>query len=279
MVNTNYTYSYSNTLKPLIVEHKRARQEMFRVKRKIAREKETNYGYEDILQLLNTSSETAQSYETLLSSLHLLNSTRPLKTILVTSAQPEEGKTTVSINLAFTMMLANKKALIIDTDLRKPRLHQILKLENMLGFADILNGSQDVKNVIQSVNVTNDTPERNQILSVITSGRVSRNSFNTMGSPKLRDAIEHLRNDYDIVLLDSSPVLSVSDSLLLAPLVDGVILILNTGVVTEKDAKSAKERLEQAGGHILGVVMNRFNEKLHGPGFHPYYGYYHDAKR
>jgi len=95
-----------------------------------------------------------------------------------------------------------------------------------------------------------------------------------MESPKLREAVEYLRAVYDVVLFDSSPILSVSDALLLAPMVDGVILVLNTGIVAEKDAKRAKDRIEQAGGHILGVVMNRFNEKLHGKSYHPYYGYY-----
>jgi Mrp family chromosome partitioning ATPase len=79
---------------------------------------------------------------------------------------------------------------------------------------------------------------------------------------------------YDVVLVDSPPVLSVNDAVLLAPLVDGIVLVLNTGVVTENEVKQTKERLERAGGKILGAVMNAFIEKFHGPGSQPYHGYY-----
>ena len=197
----------------------------------------------------------------------------------MTSAQPEEGKTTVSVNLALTMILAGKKVLILDADLRKPRVHQIFKLENTQGFSDVITGRLAAETVVQTVRVTAERRENKGILSVITSGKITPNFFSTVGLPKLKEAIDYFRNVYDIVLLDSSPVLSVSDALLIAPMVDGIILVLNTGVITEKDAKHAKERLEQAaGGHILGAVMNRFDDKLHGSGFHPYYGYCYDAR-
>jgi capsular exopolysaccharide synthesis family protein len=236
--------------------------------------KEVTLVYEDFLQFLNSHPGIAQSYETLLSSLHLLNSTRPLQALLVTSAQPGEGKTTVTVNLALTLTLAGKKALLLDADLRKPRIHQIFKLENTLGLTDIIHGTLGVQDVIQGVKVTDGRPENEHSLSVITSGRIPPNSFHAMGSPHLKEAIAYLKNVYDVVLVDSPPTLSVSDSLLLAPIVDGVILVLSTGVITEKEAQRAKERLREAGGHILGVVLNRFQEKLHGDAFHPYAGYY-----
>jgi Mrp family chromosome partitioning ATPase len=94
----------------------------------------------------------------------------------------------------------------------------------------------------------------------------------------LADAIRAFAQVYDTVVIDSPPVLSVSDCLLLAPLVDGVILILSTGALLQSDATRAKQQLEQAGGRILGVVMNRFDENLHGPAFHPYHGYYETTR-
>ncbi len=253
---------------------------MFRgIGRKTARNDNPNRGYDDVLQRLTSDQEVAHSYETLLSSLHLLNSSRPLRSILVTSTQPEEGKTTVTINLALTMMLAGKRVLIVDADLRKPRIHRILELDDTRGFADLLAGNLSVQDVIQVIERTSGAPQPEYILSVITSGRVSPNSFNLLASPKVKAAIEHFTEMFDTVLLDSPPALSVSDSLLVAPVVDGVILVLNTGAVSEKDAERAKERLEQAGGHILGVAMNRFSEKLHGPSFHPYHSYYLSRNR
>jgi capsular exopolysaccharide synthesis family protein len=250
---------------------------MLRVKKNKASASKSYWGHEKFLQLLTSNAEVAHSCDTLLSSLHLLNSTGSLKTIMVTSTQPEEGKTTVIVSLAFTMTFAGKKVLVIDADLRKPMIHQIFELENSRGFADLLNGSVEVQDVIQILKVNHEGLQNRQPLNVITTGRVLPNSLNAMGSPNLRRSLEYLRNMYDIVLLDSPPILSVSDSLLLAPGVDGIILVLNTGAVTEEDALRAKERLDQAGGHILGVVMNRFDEKLHGPGFHPY-SYYRAEK-
>lgn len=223
--------------------------------------------------MLKSNAEIAQSYDTLLSSLYVMNSTRHIKTIMVTSTQPGEGKTTVVVTMALAMTFGGKKALVIDADLRKPRVHAIMGLQNTGGVADVLNGSY-TERTIQMINVEQQKSEKQPTLSVMTTGRVSENSFNILTSPKLKEALEDLKTEYEMVLLDSPPVLSVSDALLLAPLVDGIIMVLNTGIVSQTDALRAKERIEQAGGQILGVVMNRFDEKLHGPGFHPYSSYY-----
>lgn len=258
-----------------VVNRKAGKLTMVRNKRvKVARNKRANVEYDDFLQLLNSHSDVAQSFETLLSSLNLLDPTRPLKTILVTSTQPEEGKTTVATNLAMTLTLAKKKVLILDADLRRPTIHQIFRLENTRGLADILTENRDIQEAVQLVKLANRTSADEQTLSVVTSGKFPCDSFKMIEPPEFEKAIERCKSQYDMVLLDSSPVLSVSDPLLLAPIVDGVILVLNTGVVTEHDAKRAKERLEQAGGRVLGIVMNRFDEKRHGPGFHPYHAYY-----
>lgn len=230
----------------------------------------------DFRSKVNASPETAHGYETLMSSLHLLSSTKPGTSLLVTSTQPEEGKTTVTVNLALTMVRAGKNILLVDTDCRRPKIHQIFKLENTRGFVDILAGTSNVEDVVQVVRLSDNDGEeaRPQALSVIPSGMVTPTSFHALGSPKLKEAIECATRSYDVVLLDSPPTLSVSDPLLLAPMVSGIVLVMNTGVVTERDAKQAKERLEQAGGHILGVVMNRFDERRHGPALYPYHDYY-----
>jgi capsular exopolysaccharide synthesis family protein len=223
------------------------------------------------VQLLISNPDIVRSYETLVGNLYLLSRTQPLKTILVTSAEPAEGKTTVTLHLALAMMFSGKKVLILDADLRRPNLHQIFGLQNAPGFTDVLGGRLGVEGVIQTAKMTDSSPDSAYTLSVITSGRVSINNFlSLLGPVKLRDAMEDLRNVYDLVVLDTSSVLSASDPLLIAPLVDGIILVLNTGVITERNAKCAKERLEEAGGRMLGCVMNSFSERLHGPGLHPY---------
>lgn len=231
--------------------------------------------HKNYLESLNSSPEMTQSFETLVSSLHLLSQSRPLRTVLVTSTQPGEGKTIVTVNLALTMVLMGKKVVLLDGDLRMPRLHRIFQLNNTLGLADILSGRLGVQEVIQTVTVTNGNTNNELKLSVIQSGIVASNLFNPKGTLKLKEMIENLKNVYDVTLFDSPPILAVNDGLLMAPLVDGVILVLNTGAVAEQDAKRAKERLTQVGANILGVVMNRFDEELHGPGSHPYSSYYY----
>jgi capsular exopolysaccharide synthesis family protein len=252
-----------------------AERKMFRMQRdKALKSKGRSKVYEAFLHLLSSNTEMAHAYETLISGLHHYHRATPLKTLLLTSTQPEEGKTTVAINLALTMLLAGKKTLIIDFDLRKPKLHKIFSLENTAGFADILYDDRDIKDIVQNVKINMRAPIDSCVLSVITSGQASAQKFTIVDPLKLKEILAYLGRAFDIVLFDSPPVLSVNDALLLAPIVDGIILVLNIGAVTERDVLEAKARFTHAGGHILGVVLNRFNEKLHGPGFHPYQSYY-----
>lgn len=225
---------------------------------------------------LDRSREARLSFENLITSLQVVCSARSLKSILVTSSQPGEGKTTVTVNLAVALALAGRNVLVIDADLRKPRIHHHFGLENSRGTVEILAGSLNLEEIgeIPQIVELDIAPAYNQKnLGVIPSGGVP-SDFSAASLPNLKGALDHFKTMYDVVLVDSPPVLSVNDPVLLAPLVDGVVLILNTGVVTENDVKQAKERLERAGGRILGAVMNAFNEKFHGPGSQPYHGYY-----
>ena len=225
---------------------------------------------------LDRSREAVLAYETLVTNLQVLGASQPLKSILVTSSQPGEGKTTVTVNLAVALALAGKSVLIVDADLRKPRIHEVLGLENNRGTVELLAGNMNVAEIDELPRIVelDIAPGYNQKnLEVIPSGAVP-SDFSAAGFQKLRGALDYYRTRYDVTLIDSPPVFCVNDPVLLAPLVDGVILILNSGVVTENDVRRAKVRLEQAGGRILGVVMNGFDEKLHGPGFHPYHAYY-----
>lgn len=239
--------------------------------------KKPGASYEEYLHLLTSDPGIEHAYQALLDTLYLPNWNRPLKTILVTSTQPEEGKTTVTVMLALTAMMAGKRVLLIDADLRRPRVHELLRVDNKVGLGDLLVGSVGVHDAIQVVEISSDSREGiARSLSVITSGspRTSKTIL-SMWTSKLKGLLEESAQQFDLVFLDSTPVLAVTDPLFIAPMADGIILIVAAGVVAERDAKRAKDWIEQAGGRILGVVLNRFNEKLHGPGQHPYYhGYY-----
>jgi capsular exopolysaccharide synthesis family protein len=231
--------------------------------------------YEKYLHLLTSDPEIELAYQALLDSFYLQKSDRPLKTLLVTSAQPEEGKTTVTVMVALTAMIAGLKVLLVDADLRKPRVHDIFHLDNKVGLRDLLTGTVGIAEVLQVVVPVHDSPRKTPTVGVITSGTTgSANTMLTMGSPKLKTILDQTAQQFDLVLLDSPPALSVNDPLFLADAVDGVILVVACGLAKECDAKLAKERIQQAGGQILGVVINKFVPGLHGQGFHPYRGYY-----
>lgn len=229
---------------------------------------------EEALQALESSSEMAQSYAVLASSLRVGDRSNPLKSLLLTSAQPGEGKTTVALNLALTMMLNGKRVAILDADVRRPSIHRLLELPNTAGLADLAREDVRIEDVIQTLKVGWEGSEADGSVIVITGGRGTPRGLDVVGTSRLLAVVEHLGSTSDFVVVDSPPVLAVSDSLLLAPMLDGVVLVLNTGVVSEYEAKRTKERLEQAGGRILGVVLNRFDERLHGPSFTPYSGSY-----
>jgi len=227
-----------------------------------------------VLGLIESSPALRQSYEALVSSLRLQNGVRPLRSVLISSAQPEEGKTTVAVGLALVLARAGKRVLLVDADLRRPALHRVFGLENARGLADVLAGDLHHAEAAHMIPIPGLAGERPGTLSLVTSGRPSAFPLGAMQSAALADVIRGFTDAYDFVVIDSPPLLSVSDALLIASAVDGVILILNTGVVSEADGRRTMERLSQAGGRVLGAVMNRFDEKQHGPGFHPYHGYY-----
>lgn len=229
---------------------------------------------DEFLSLLVASPQIDHCFDALMGSLYQLSGVRPLKTVLVTSTQPEEGKTTVVLSLAIKMALAGKATLIIDADCRKPRVHRILSLENENGLSTTTAGRVGPLEYIQRV----DLPHAGTHLDVMTSGKGPATLFSGDGRHKLQAVIEEVKRTYEMVLIDSPPVLAVSDAMFLAPLVDGIILVLNTGTVSERDTKLAKSRLEEAGGHIFGAVMNCFDESLHGAGFNPYHRYYAGKK-
>ena len=235
------------------------------------KEQLVDVSYRDFLRLLVSTPEIAKSYENLLTSLELLSSGRRLKSLMVTGTQPEDGKTTVAVNLALTAVLAGKRVLMLDADFRAPQLHRIFQVENQRGLADIVTSGALFQEVAQTVfiSVAEDRPQG--FLTVVTSGgTVSASVLTAIRTPEFAKALQTLVADYDLALVDTSPVLTAGDALLFAAAVDGAILVLNAGTTGERDAALAKERLRQAGGNVLGVVLNRFDEKSHGASLYPY---------
>ncbi|MDQ0088601.1 capsular exopolysaccharide synthesis family protein [Paenibacillus anaericanus] len=173
-----------------------------------------------------------------------------IRSILVTSSLPEEGKSTVAMNLAIAMAETGRTVLLIDGDLRSPTVHKAFNLTNWVGLSSILVDQTRVEDCIYSIQDV-------QGLSVLTSGPVSPNPAELLGSEGMKDLFAELSEQWDTIVIDSSSVLMpFSDVLTLARMAEGVLLVVKSGKVLQKHAIAAKQLLEQQGAHLLGAVLN-----------------------
>ncbi len=213
----------------------------------------------------------AESYRSLRSALHFLThgESRP-KTILITSATPNEGKSTVSANLAKTLAMAGSKVLLVDGDLRRGHLHDLLGLKNDQGFVNLLAGECAAADVIQHNGIHN--------LSFISRGSSQANPGDLLLSPNLDQLLARWKADYDYVLMDSSPVFAVADSATLAPCMDGTIFLVRSHFSSARMTREALEMLAQRRARIIGVVFNMANTKSRDYKYYKYAEYYPSAK-
>ena len=187
--------------------------------------------------------------------------------LLVTSAQPIEGKTTTLANLGVSLAQAGKKVLLVDTDLRRPALHRQFKLPNEVGLTSLLLEQEaDLGHVIQPTNVDG--------LSVLTAGRLPANPAEVLSFPETTDLLNQLRPLADYVLLDSPPVLSMADASILAQKVDGVCMVVETGKTRTEVFRRAAATLESVKARLIGVALNKVVARPGG-----YYDYYYYSSR
>lgn len=187
-----------------------------------------------------------------------------LKTILVTSSTPQEGKTTVSINLAGSFALSNKKTLIVDCDLRKPRLHQILERNKQPGLIDYLIGEIELDKIIYNTGIKG--------LSLITSGTIPPNPAEMLDSTQMENFLAEVRNRFDYVILDSPPIVAVTDAEILAKKVDGSIIVVSADITENDVFERAIQLLKHDNSVLIGSVLNNFDNK---PGYGSYYKYHY----
>jgi succinoglycan biosynthesis transport protein ExoP len=190
----------------------------------------------------------SEAYRSLRTAL-LLSSARELKVVAVTSAVAGEGKSATATNLAVVMAQLGRRVLVVDADLRKPRLHEVLQLSNRAGLVSYLTGGADLDAIVGRTAV----PQ----LFAIPSGPMPPNPSELLASERMRELVRAARGRFDFVVIDTPPLLPVTDATLVGDLVDGVVLCLRSGKVTRDEARSCQERLARAGIKILGVVLNR----------------------
>jgi capsular exopolysaccharide synthesis family protein len=216
----------------------------------------------------------AEAYRNIRTSLLLSFSERPPQKILVTSPSPLQGKTTTLINTAISLSQTGARVLIIDGDLRKPRIHKIFADRNRLGLSDCLSGGAELTSVIRKSEIKN--------IYYIPAGPIPPNPAELLGSGLFKEMMQGLAQRFDHILIDAPPVLGFADSIVLSAAVDGVILVILFGKTQRMVLQRAKDSLMNANAKILGVVINRVNMDLNG--YRDYYGPYHyyygeEAKR
>jgi capsular exopolysaccharide synthesis family protein len=182
----------------------------------------------------------------------------------VTSPGPQDGKTTVAINLAITMAQAGGRVLLIDTDMRKPRIHKSFGLESDKGISSVMAGDLQLKDAICKSEIPN--------LDVLPCGPMPPNPAELLHTERFRQILAQCRRSYDRVVLDSPPIAPVTDPAIIGSVTDGVVLVLRAGHTTREAAKFARRQLADAGARILGIVINRTDRKGSGYGYG--YGYY-----
>lgn len=184
-------------------------------------------------------------------------------TLMITSTEPGEGKSTIVSNLAYSLAQSGQRVLVIDCDLRVPSLHRIFGLPNEIGLSSILHGQDTLLQVVQKSRVPG--------VWLITSGPIPSNPAELLGSAKMKELLAEVTAHFDTVLLDSTSLLAVTDALVLAPVVDGIVMVVARARVREGHAQAACELLKEANSRSIGVVVNRA-EPDHD------YGYYHRGR-
>jgi len=210
-------------------------------------------------------SPVAEAYRHLRTSLLLSSAGQPPKTILVTSSQPSEGKTTTAINTAFMLAQTGAEVLIIDCDLRRPRLHAHFEVSNAVGLTNWLSGEKNVDALIQSY-------DKRANLKLLTSGPVPPNPAELLGSDEMRKLLAVLSERFAHIIIDSPPAISFTDASILSTMVDGVMLIVHGGKSSRAVVRRARQQLLDVGANIFGVVLN--NVKLESQQDYYYAGYY-----
>jgi len=209
-------------------------------------------------------SPISEAYRSLRTNIQFADVDKPKRVMLMTSTTSKEGKSTTAVNLAVTLAQMGSRVILIDSDLRRPSLHNFFSMDKTYGVTNVLIGSLSFDDVIKHTEVEN--------LDVITSGDIPPNPAELVSSENMKKFIETARSRYDYVILDSPPVIAVTDAAVLSTRVDGTILVVSSGTVSRREVQRAVTLLQNVAAPILGVVVNSLDiKKIYGS----YYYYFH----
>jgi len=218
-----------------------------------------------LIAVSNPKSPISEAYRTLRTNISFSAVDEDLRVIMVTSAGPGEGKSTTVANLAATYAQSDKRTVLIELDLRKPTVHKTFKLSNRLGISHVLTKQASLDEVIQNTDIPN--------LSAITAGMIPPNPSELVGSKALGAILDQLKEQFDQIIIDTPPVLALTDAQLISTHCDGVVLVAEAGKVKRSALIDAKERLNIVKARIVGVVLNNAKRKVKDDYYYYYYGH------
>jgi capsular exopolysaccharide synthesis family protein len=212
----------------------------------------------------NPKSPISEAYRTLRTNIQFSALDEEIRTIMVTSAGPGEGKSTTITNLAVVNAQSDTKVVIIDADLRKPTAHHTFRLSNRWGLTSVLSGQAKLEDVIQESHIPN--------LYVITAGAIPPNPSEMLSSKRMTAVLDELKNMFGMIFIDTPPALAVTDAQIVATKTDGVIMVIDSGKVKREMAMKAKANLDHVKARILGVILNNMDRKNAESYYYYYYG-------
>jgi len=218
----------------------------------------------ELVTQVRPQSQMAESYRALRTSLLLSNLGSPPKIIMVTSALPQEGKTTTSINCAVVLAQKGVRVLLIDADLRRPSIHKTLGMGPRSGLSNVLTGSTTLEQAIARTTVLPN-------LHVLPAGTPPPNPAELLASTNMRDVLAQLRQQYDHIVVDTPPSLSVTDAVVLSPRADAVVLVIRSGQTSKQALRRSRDILAQVNAKVVGVLLNAVD--LSSPDYYYYYEY------
>ena len=217
-----------------------------------------------IISYNDPKSVISEQYRAIRTNIEYSNVDQNTKTILVTSSDKNEGKTTTVSNLAVSFANLNKKVLLIDCDLRNASIHKMFRLNNIYGLTDILAKDRAVDKCIQETELEN--------LYVLTAGAIPPNPAEILSSEKMKNLIEDLKNIYDYIFIDTPPIGLVTDAGALSSFIDGVVLVVKSESIEKKYLEETKKKLDAVDARILGAILNSYKSEQKDYYYYSYYG-------
>lgn len=223
----------------------------------------------ELLIYADSRSSLAEAYRQLRTSILLSTAGHPPKSLLITSSLPSEGKTTTATNTAISLAQTGAKVLIIDADMRRPRLHSVFNISNGEGLSTILSSELSSDQILDVIK-----HDAGSKLNLLTSGPIPPNPAELIGSEQMANLLKVLQDHFTHVVIDSPPIASFTDGVLIASMVDGVILVVHSGKSSRQVVKRSRQLLNDIGAKILGVVLNNVNLRSQ-DNYYYYQSYYH----